>query len=284
MKKVINFFKCIGISYIYLFLFIIMQTLSLMGVMYYKLFTDFDFVEAFLEKFEPLYDNFSTMTDYFQNYSEIMTAYMEILQEILIPVLTVANICIILIIGTKILIDYKRKKVKVIKKIDPKVLFKYIGFGILLNLVISLIIGLLPKSLIESHSQATAFALNGAPLLLFLTSGILAPVAEELIFRYGMMKNLIKINVPFGIIVQALFFGLMHGNLVQSTYAFILGLIFGYVDYKNDNILYSIILHIAVNSSSVLISVLNINEFIGLLVLSVVSFIIFALIPKDKKA
>lgn len=284
MKKIGNFFKCMGISYIYLTVFILSQVFSLFGYMFFKLYTDIDFIEKFVDIFGPIYDNLGDSTiAYLENYGDVMSAYMEIINDLLIPILTISNLCVIIIIYIKIFYDYKKKNIKVIKKVDFKELFKFLGIGILLNLVISLIIGLLPKELIESHEAATQFALNGNIYLLIFSSGILAPIAEELVFRYGMMKNLIKINVPFGIIFQALLFGLMHGNIVQSSYAFLLGLIFGYIDYKHDNIAYSIILHIAINASSVIVGTLGINEVVGMLILIAISFIIYFIIPKKKE-
>ena len=47
-------------------------------------------------------------------------------------------------------------------------------------------------------------------------------------------------------------FGIAHMNPIQSTYAFILGLILGYIYYKTGNLLNSILLHLTINSTSVL--------------------------------
>ena len=47
-------------------------------------------------------------------------------------------------------------------------------------------------------------------------------------------------------------FGIAHMNPIQSTYAFLLGLILGYLYYKTGNLLNSILLHITINSTSVL--------------------------------
>ncbi|MDP0880704.1 CPBP family intramembrane glutamic endopeptidase, partial [Klebsiella variicola] len=47
-------------------------------------------------------------------------------------------------------------------------------------------------------------------------------------------------------------FGVSHGNLVQGTYAFVLGVIFGIVYLYTNNLWITILLHMGINSSSVL--------------------------------
>ena len=49
-------------------------------------------------------------------------------------------------------------------------------------------------------------------------------------------------------VFTAVMFGLMHGNVAQFLYAAAIGLIFGYVAVRTNRILYTVILHIMVNS------------------------------------
>lgn len=78
---------------------------------------------------------------------------------------------------------------------------------------------------------------------------VLAPLGEELAFR-GMTLNLAgKFTKKFWIanIIQAAMFGIAHMNIVQGTYAFILGLVLGFI-YKKYNSLYaSILAHLVFN-------------------------------------
>lgn len=64
---------------------------------------------------------------------------------------------------------------------------------------------------------------------MFLYSAILAPVTEELIFRGFMLRTLRPYGKRFAIFGSAFLFGLFHGNLLQTPYAFLMGLILGYV-------------------------------------------------------
>ena len=78
-------------------------------------------------------------------------------------------------------------------------------------------------------------------------AGILAPIIEEVIFRGVMLDKLRGYGDKTAIMVSALTFGLFHGNLSQFFYAFVLGLIFGYVALKTNTIKYTVILHILIN-------------------------------------
>ena len=87
-----------------------------------------------------------------------------------------------------------------------------------------------------------------------LTTIVLAPIAEELMFRGVVLRRLSKVSRRFGIIVSAMFFGLMHGNLLQTILGFIIGVIFAYADIKAGSLLPSIIGHMFVNGSAVAMS------------------------------
>ncbi|MBU9738693.1 aldose epimerase family protein [Diplocloster agilis] len=57
-----------------------------------------------------------------------------------------------------------------------------------------------------------------------------APLAEELLFRGIVYSRLREWTGPFyGILCSAFIFGLLHGNVLQFVYAFLLGLIFAYL-------------------------------------------------------
>lgn len=85
------------------------------------------------------------------------------------------------------------------------------------------------------------------PWMVFLTTVIIAPVMEELMFR----KLLIDRIVPFGqrvaVVVSGLAFGLFHGNFYQFFYAFSLGAVFAYIYSSTGRVRYGIMLHMLIN-------------------------------------
>lgn len=130
-----------------------------------------------------------------------------------------------------------------------------IAMQITLSMALTVILPLMPK-IFESYS-AVMNALGSESVWMILCVCILAPIGEELIFR-GLTLRIMKKAVPIWvvIIVQAFLFGLYHMNLVQGVYAFLLGLLFGYVAYRYGSVVPGILLHMAVNSSSYLMGYL----------------------------
>ncbi len=84
-------------------------------------------------------------------------------------------------------------------------------------------------------------------ILFWLSMGILAPLAEELIFRELILLPLRKYGDFTAILIQAVFFSLYHGNVSQLFYTFLLGALLGYVAVKFNSIKPAIILHITYN-------------------------------------
>jgi len=64
---------------------------------------------------------------------------------------------------------------------------------------------------------------------MFLYCSFAGPVAEELIYRWFVMRSLQKYGKSFAIVISAVLFGLMHQNLVQSLFGIAAGLVLGIV-------------------------------------------------------
>lgn len=63
---------------------------------------------------------------------------------------------------------------------------------------------------------------------MFLYGSVLAPIAEELLFRGFVLRTLRPYGKRLAIFGSAFLFGLFHGNLLQTPYAFLMGLVLGY--------------------------------------------------------
>ncbi len=81
-------------------------------------------------------------------------------------------------------------------------------------------------SLIDAMESASP---NMDTLSMFLYAGLFAPVFEEVLFRGLILRTLEPYGKKFAILASAFCFGIFHGNLVQSPYAFCVGLVLGYV-------------------------------------------------------
>ncbi|MDF2870925.1 MAG: amino terminal protease family [Anaerocolumna sp.] len=126
----------------------------------------------------------------------------------------------------------------------------------------------------------------GNSLISFLYVGLVAPIAEELIFR-GVTFNKARKYMPFlaANFVQALLFGIYHMNLIQGLYAFAMGLSFGLIR-RAYSLIGAILLHMAVNIAGMTLDyilpeqILNNNFAVGILFLvtgaAVTSILIYA--------
>ncbi len=81
---------------------------------------------------------------------------------------------------------------------------------------------------------------------MFFYASIAAPIVEEILFRGFLQRSLLPFGQKFAIFGSALLFGLFHGNLIQTPYAFLVGLVLGYVAAEY-NIWWAIVLH-AINN------------------------------------
>lgn len=81
---------------------------------------------------------------------------------------------------------------------------------------------------------------------------LLAPILEEFVFR-GPIFSFAKKHLPFLIAngIQAILFGIYHGNMIQGVYAFIFGLILGYIIKLTGSVFYTMIMHMSINITGV---------------------------------
>ena len=118
------------------------------------------------------------------------------------------------------------------------------------QLAFSLIAGVLESlfnlfglTLLDSVESAT---MSADSFSMFLYMGVGAPIAEELLFRGLVLRKLEPYGKRFAIVLSAFAFAMFHGNLVQIPYAFMVGLVLGYVALEY-NILWAKVLHMINN-------------------------------------
>ncbi|MGN1129828.1 MAG: lysostaphin resistance A-like protein, partial [Ruminococcus sp.] len=94
-------------------------------------------------------------------------------------------------------------------------------------------------------------------LLEIVDTAIVPAVFEEFAFRGIILNKLRKFGDNYAIIMSAVLFGLMHGNLSQIPFAFILGLVIGFIAVKTNSIIPGILIHFFNNLFSVTMSYLG---------------------------
>ena len=97
-------------------------------------------------------------------------------------------------------------------------------------------------------------------LITVLGVALIPAVGEELMFR-GLFQKLFgqRFNPHNGIALTALLFAVVHFNLTNFFYYFVLGVVLGYAYYWGKNILFPIIIHF-INNSLVLLQYVQIQS------------------------
>ena len=81
----------------------------------------------------------------------------------------------------------------------------------------------------------------------YVAIGILAPLAEEIVFRGAILRTLLdmvsKKNHWVAIFISAAAFGLIHGNKAQFINALLMGLLLGWMYYRTKSLVPGILMH-----------------------------------------
>lgn len=109
-------------------------------------------------------------------------------------------------------------------------------------------------------------------VLNLFVSALLPALLEEIAFRKCIIGVLQKYGQGIAVFVSALLFGVVHGGIAQSVFAFIVGLVVGYITVKTGNIRIAVAVHFANNGLAVL------AEYIALGIESEVSGALYTMI------
>ena len=121
------------------------------------------------------------------------------------------------------------------------------------NLLGQLILGLLRILPPFRPSLPGTVPTGDYPALQALLLVVAAPLMEEYVFRRSIMDRLLPFGERTALLCSALAFGLFHSSVNQTVYAFLLGLVFGYVYFRTGRLRYSAALHILINALSTLV-------------------------------
>ncbi len=118
-------------------------------------------------------------------------------------------------------------------------------------------LGVVPQQLVISSFGMFA--------LYTFTSAITPAIVEEIVFR-GMILNGLrtKFNDISAIFLSSLMFALMHGNLQQLVYPFVLGLILGWLKLRTGSVIPCMIVHFTSNFLTILLTYLGLNNSLSI--------------------
>lgn len=148
------------------------------------------------------------------------------------------------------------------KPISLKIFGIAIAMGILALLLSNYLTGVFIFYMDNIGIKITApetqkFSGGTATFLLYIIRGAMAPaLIEEFALRGVVMQPLRKFGDKFAIVMSALIFAVMHGNMVQAPFAFILGCAIGYLVIITGTLWTGVIIHFINNAFSIVMSVL----------------------------
>lgn len=159
---------------------------------------------------------------------------------------------------------YRKYSIKI--KFDLRNIIYYIIIGILLALIYNLYLSII-----------TNYQISKLPIYVqIISSGIIGPIIEELLFR-GIVYNKLKQfnSVKKSMIISTIIFSIIHFSIADCIYTIFIGYLLVYVYEKYKDIRYSMVIHILINVSVILMGlVITLN----IIVINIIIFVIFILI------
>ena len=147
------------------------------------------------------------------------------------------------------------------KNLNLPALLKLAVLGIFVQFSISFLLNLVyivRPDVMQNYTKVMENLGSGNPSLFSVFYVVItAPIVEEMLMR-GLCLVILRKEFPFWVanIIQAFYFGMIHLNLVQGIYAFLLGMVLGAVVKRYGTLKASMYLHFVINFSGQLLSLL----------------------------
>lgn len=139
------------------------------------------------------------------------------------------------------------------EKIDFKNVIYIVGLAILVMPLMNILGAIASIFVSTSVSDVIINDINELSFPLGLISlAVLPAICEEVVFRGIVMTGYKKVSPFVAILISSLFFGFMHQNLYQFSYAALTGVFLGFLVYFTNSIYASILAHFIINGSQVI--------------------------------
>lgn len=144
-------------------------------------------------------------------------------------------------------------------KLSAMVFVMMAAFGIALNNLIVMT----PLVEVSTGFQSANEAFFGGGFMLeVLASGLVVPIAEELLFRGIVLKRCSYwVGEGWGVLFSALLFGIIHVNLVQFFYATLLGVLLALLVQRKERVWLAVLGHASANLMAIFRAETGILDF-----------------------
>lgn len=134
----------------------------------------------------------------------------------------------------------------------PMAVFGGMALSLLANILANVIVQFLVLQGVSEPQFPETYDPSVINLVLNLLSMAVMPAFfEEIAFRGYVLGALRPYGDKLALILSSALFGLIHGNIKQVPFAFVLGLVFGWLAVQTNSLLPSIVLHFTNNAFSV---------------------------------
>lgn len=166
--------------------------------------------------------------------------------------------------------------VKFAPKYIPCVAIIGIAYCIGLNFTMSC----LPGGILDAYMEKASNITDSSIIVTIISTMIVAPVVEELIFR-GMIFSRLKKGMPlaWAVILTSIMFGLCHGQIVWTIYTFVLSVLLCIAVQKTGSSVSALLMHVLFNVFGVFVPMLLPEDYpIAVnLVIAVIAFVVMAI-------
>ena len=143
--------------------------------------------------------------------------------------------------------------------------YVFIGWlGISLGICLSVAVSIFGISEQDEAFKQVNELIESQPFWLKIASvGIIIPIQEELMYRGLIYKNIEqRYDYIKAAVISSTVFAVMHMNLSQGIYAFLMGFVLAFIYQKTKNIYACITFHCSANIFAVFVSTNTVNEFL----------------------
>lgn len=176
-------------------------------------------------------------------------------------------------LSSMFVLAYSSKYPKTIK-VSFKTATKFIFEGIFLLMLFQLGLSYIYEFIGIDYNIANVVAVSDSSnvltnILYFVFIAVIPAIFEELLFRKALITASRKFGNVFAVVFSALLFGFIHMNLGQFIFAFLIGLVFGWIYVKTDDIRIPIILHLINNGFAASTTIIE-NEIILIVISAII--------------
>lgn len=224
--------------------------------------------DAYADLMQSGAERLLSMQEIMETYTAAMEPAFEVVVQYQVEIAGAAALGTLILTGILFAKDRKLEKacgIAVTEKKEISIYLLIFILGVAGCIAATCLMTMAQLAFYDSQYQQTAQTLYAAGFpMQAAVLGILIPVSEEMMFRGVLFKRFReRQGFWYSAVCSSVFFAFMHTNVTQTIYAFLLGLMLSYLYEKTGSIKAPVLLHIVLNSGSVIFTELGVFWWLG---------------------